>query len=68
MQDGKINLASRGEFWEGSVADQITLYCENFPENQEEMDADAFDGFWFLTEECPAGIVWIHDSGYEDWT
>ncbi|CAI0914272.1 DUF596 domain-containing protein [Serratia proteamaculans] len=32
------------------------------------MDADAFDGFWFLTEECPAGIVWIHDSGYEDWT
>ncbi|MDE4643036.1 DUF596 domain-containing protein, partial [Klebsiella variicola] len=25
-------------------------------------------GFWFLTEKCPGGIVWIHDNGYEDWT
>ncbi|BEN69830.1 MULTISPECIES: DUF596 domain-containing protein [Serratia] len=68
MQDGKIKLASRGKFLEGSVDEQIALYREKFPKNQEEMDADAFDGFWFLTEECPGGIVWIHDSGYEDWT
>lgn len=68
MQDGKIKLASRGEFLEGSAADQIVRYREKFPKNQEEMDAGAFDGFWFLTEECPGGIVWVHDSGYEDWT
>jgi len=68
LEDGKIKLASRGKFLEGSVAEQIALYRERFPKNQEEMDADAFDGFWFLTEECPGGIVWIHDSGYEDWT
>jgi hypothetical protein len=68
LEDGKSKLASRGKFLEGSVAEQIALYRERFPKNQEEMDADTFDGFWFLTEECPGGIVWIHDSGYEDWT
>ncbi|MBV6693717.1 DUF596 domain-containing protein [Serratia quinivorans] len=68
LEDGKIKLASRGKFLEGSVAEQIALYRERFPKTQEGMDADAFDGFWFLTEECPGGIVWIHDNGYEDWT
>ncbi|MBC4040336.1 DUF596 domain-containing protein [Klebsiella pneumoniae] len=23
---------------------------------------------WFYEDDCPGGIVWIHDSGYEDWT
>ncbi|BEO76970.1 hypothetical protein SMTE4_29400 [Serratia marcescens] len=47
---------------------RLHYIAKNSQKNQEEMDADAFDGFWFLTEECPGGIVWIHDSGYEDWT
>ncbi|HGM6878984.1 DUF596 domain-containing protein [Serratia ureilytica] len=68
LEDGKIKLASRGKFLEGSIAEQIALFREKFPKNQEEMDADAFDGFWFLTEESPGGIVWIYESGYEDWT
>lgn len=68
MQDGKIKLANKDKFLEGSVAEQIALYRENFPKNQEEMDAYDIDGFWFLTEKCPGGIVWIHESGYEDWT
>ncbi|WP_117076123.1 DUF596 domain-containing protein, partial [Klebsiella pneumoniae] len=29
---------------------------------------DAFEGFWFLSENCPAGIVWIHEDDYQDWT
>lgn len=68
LEDGKIKLASRGKFLEGSIAEQIALYRQKFPKYQEEMDAGAFDGFWFLTEKCPGGIVWIHESGYEDWT
>ncbi|WP_228011723.1 DUF596 domain-containing protein [Serratia marcescens] len=68
LEDGKIKLANNDKFLEGSIAEQIALYREKFPKNQEEMDADAFDGFWFLTEKCPGGIVWIHESGYEDWT
>ncbi|VDR27507.1 Uncharacterized protein conserved in bacteria [Raoultella terrigena] len=32
------------------------------------MEENAFDGFWFLTEKCPGGIVWIHGNSYEDWT
>ena len=68
LLEGKIKLASRGKYLEGSIDEQISLYRENFPKNQEEMEEDAFDGFWFLTEKCPGGIVWIHDNGYEDWT
>ncbi|HAV2137810.1 TPA: DUF596 domain-containing protein [Serratia marcescens] len=68
LEDGKIRLASHGKYLRGSTSEQISLFKHIFPKNQEEMDADAFDGFWFLTEECPGGIVWIHDSGYEDWT
>lgn len=68
LREGKIKLASRGKYLEGSIDEQISLYRENFPLNQEEMEEDAFDSFWFLTEKCPGGIVWIHDNGYEDWT
>ncbi|MFK3703477.1 DUF596 domain-containing protein [Klebsiella sp. NPDC088457] len=68
MREGRVRLASNGKYLEGSIDEQISLYRENFPKNQEEMEEDAFDGFWFLTEKCPGGIVWIHDNGYEDWT
>ncbi|WP_309600864.1 DUF596 domain-containing protein [Serratia sp. AKBS12] len=51
MLEGKIKLASRGKFLEGGIAEQIALYRERFPKNQQKMDADAFDGCWFLTEE-----------------
>lgn len=68
LLEEKIKLASRGKYLEGSINEQISLYREKFPQNQEEMEENAFDGFWFLTEKFPGGIVWIHDNGYEDWT
>ncbi|HHQ4307748.1 DUF596 domain-containing protein [Serratia fonticola] len=68
IQEGRIKLASRGNFLKGTVEEQIALYRDAFPKNQEEMEDGAFDGFWFLTEKCPAGIVWVHENGYLDWT
>ena len=68
MIEGRIKLATHGHFLEGSIDEQISHYQSVFPKNQKEMEDSAFDGFWFLTEKCPGGIVWIHDSGYEDWT
>ena len=68
LDDGKIKLASHGRYLQGSTTEQISFFKKRFPKNQEEMEEDAFDGFWFLTENCPGGIVWIHENGYEDWT
>lgn len=68
LDDGKIRLASHGRYLQGSATEQISLFKKKFPKNQEEMEEGAFDGFWFLTEQCPGGIVWIHENGYEDWT
>ena len=68
LEEGKISLASHGKYLQGSTNEQLSLFKRVFPENQEEMDSGAFDGFWFLTEKCPGGIVWNHGNGYEDWT
>ena len=68
LDDGKIKLASHGRYLQGSSTEQISFFKKRFPKKQEEMEEDAFDGLWFLTEKCPAGIVWIHENGYEDWT
>ncbi|MBC3215160.1 DUF596 domain-containing protein [Serratia fonticola] len=68
MEDGKIRLASRGVFLPGTIEEQMNHFEKTFPKNQEQMDDGAFDGFWFLTEKCPGGIVWIHENGYLDWT
>ncbi|MBH1929736.1 DUF596 domain-containing protein [Serratia rubidaea] len=68
LLEGKVKLGNHGEFLHGSVEEQILLFRKRFPNTQDEMDAGAFDGCWFLTEKCPGGIVWIHENGYQDWT
>ncbi|HGM6672371.1 TPA: DUF596 domain-containing protein [Serratia marcescens] len=65
---GRSNWPAEANSWREVSMNRLHYIAKNSQKNQEEMDADAFDGFWFLTEECPGGIVWIHDSGYEDWT
>ncbi|MDL9998622.1 DUF596 domain-containing protein [Variovorax sp. J22P240] len=41
----------------GSYEEQVELFSELFPKNEEEMD----NGVWFLMRECPGGAVWLHD-------
>ncbi|MGN7974808.1 hypothetical protein HL670_01149 [Serratia plymuthica] len=67
MKDGKIKLGKHGQFLEGNIEDQVTRYKAAFPKTEEEWKAKNED-IWFYHEDCPGGIVWIHDSGYEDWT
>ncbi|HIE1229319.1 TPA: DUF596 domain-containing protein [Serratia marcescens] len=64
MDDGKIKLASHGVFLTGNVDEQIKKFRDALPSCEEGLYHD----LWFTLEECPGGIVWIHDSGYEDWT
>ncbi|MGQ8708493.1 DUF596 domain-containing protein [Serratia sp. TSA_198.1] len=64
LEDGKIKLAAHGSFLDGSFDEQITRFREALPATEE----DLIHGLWFTFEECPGGIVWIHDDGYQDWT
>lgn len=64
MERGKIKLANHGEFLDGTIDEQINLFINAFPENEEGL----VHGLWFTFDECPGGIVWVHENGYLDWT
>ncbi|EAO2752619.1 DUF596 domain-containing protein [Salmonella enterica] len=64
IEDGKIKLASHGKFLTGSTEEQINRFREALPQQEEGLYHD----LWFTFEECPGGIVWIYENGYEDWT
>ncbi|QGN40539.1 DUF596 domain-containing protein [Klebsiella oxytoca] len=68
LEDGEIKLARHGKFLSGSIDEQIEAFEVAFPKNEDDMDCDAFEGFWFLSEACPAGIVWVKRDGSLDWT
>ncbi|WP_145594086.1 DUF596 domain-containing protein [Yersinia aleksiciae] len=67
MQDGKIKLAKHGVFLGGTIEEQIARYKAAFPKTEQEWKARAED-VWFFDEDCPGGIVWVHDNGDLDWT
>ncbi|MDU6601298.1 MAG: DUF596 domain-containing protein, partial [Streptococcus anginosus] len=68
MYEGKVKLGNGGEFWTGTIKEQVSKFRESFPNSPEEMECGAFNGYWFLSDTCPAGLVWIHENGYQDWT
>lgn len=68
MYEGKVKFGNVGVFWTGTIKEQISKFRESFPNSPEEMECGAFNGYWFLSDACPAGLVWIHENGYQDWT
>ncbi|AEF46843.1 protein of unknown function DUF596 [Serratia sp. AS12] len=68
MDDGKIKLGSDGLLLTGTIKEQVDKFRVSFPNTPEEMEYGAFNGYWFLSDACPVGIVWIHENGYLDWT
>lgn len=68
MNEGKVKLGNGGEFLTGTVKEQLDRFRASFPNTPEEMEYGAFNGYWFLSDACPAGFVWIHENGYQDWT
>ena len=67
LETGKIRLGKHGEFLQGSVDELISRYDAAFPKTEGEWETRG-EHLWFYEDDCPGGIVWIHDSGYEDWT
>ena len=59
MAEGRVRLGKHGQFLEGDIEEQITHYKAVFPKTED---------IWFYEEECPGGLVWIHEDGYQDWT
>ncbi|CAI2463156.1 DUF596 domain-containing protein [Serratia plymuthica] len=68
MNEGKVKLGSGGMLLTGTVKEQVDKFRASFPNTPEEMEYGVFNGYWFLSDACPAGLVWIHESGYKDWT
>ncbi|QNK34199.1 DUF596 domain-containing protein [Serratia sp. JUb9] len=67
MQDNKIKLGKCGEFLNGSAEELIAQYKSAFPKTEDEWKAKHED-VWFYEDDCPGGIVWLHENGDEDWT
>lgn len=72
MSDGRLRLAKNGEFLQGTIEQQITLFRFRFPSSEESQAEIGGMLVWFFVEDCPAGAVWIRqlDDGSEclDWT
>lgn len=68
MNEGIVKLGNGGEFLKGTVKEQLDKLRASFPNTPEEMEYGAFNGYWFLSDACLAGLVWIHENGYQDWT
>lgn len=69
LKQGKIKLASNGEFLSGTTEEQIQELIAAwppFPSDNQDDDLDEY-GIWFLVK-APAGIVWLTPDGKELWT
>ena len=67
MQEGRIKNGKHGQLLEGTIEEQIARYKLAFPKTEGEWRARGED-LWFYEEDCPGGVVWVHESGYLDWT
>ncbi|MGE0970614.1 DUF596 domain-containing protein [Klebsiella sp. WOUb02] len=67
LDEGKIRIGKHGKFLDGSIDEQISRYKIAFPKTEDEWKKKN-EEIWFYEEDCPGGIVWIHENGYEDWT
>ncbi|WP_434641346.1 DUF596 domain-containing protein [Klebsiella sp. I138] len=67
MTEGKVRIGKHGKFLDGSIEEQISRYRMAFPKTEDEWKKRN-EEIWFYEEDCPGGIVWIHENGYEDWT
>ncbi|WP_404692158.1 DUF596 domain-containing protein [Raoultella ornithinolytica] len=48
LEDGEIKLARHGKFLPGSIDKQLEAFEMAFPKTEDDMNCDAFEGFWFL--------------------
>ena len=59
LTEGKLRLAKRSTFLEGTPKEQITLFKNALPKTAEEMNEQ--ESYWWYKDECPGGAVWYTD-------
>ncbi|HDJ1441041.1 TPA: DUF596 domain-containing protein [Serratia rubidaea] len=64
MNDGKIKFGKYDRLLDGTICEQLDKLRRALPASEQGL----YHGLWFTFEECPGGIVWIHEDGYQDWT
>jgi hypothetical protein len=63
LEDGLVVLGKNG-ISNGQAADEVVRELEEtLPLSEEQMD----NGFWFLSDKCPATIGWIAGDGNVYW-
>lgn len=69
LEEGKIRLASDGQFLSGTAEQQLERIKNAWPhgKSDDELDDTEGAGLWFLAKS-PAGIVWLMPDGREIWT
>ncbi len=64
MNDGVIRISHADSLLSGDIDEQMSYLNDVFPKTQEEMEDNAFDGFWFLSDSCHCSITWLRDNGH----
>jgi len=73
MKEGRVKIAWRGVFWDGSIDEQVQRYSDRWPKDE----ADLFDvDFQFIEDPVDSGLyywaegcfVWIYEDGFMEWT
>jgi len=65
LNEGKLRLAKKGKFLEGTIEEQIELFRKSFPDEERMKEVESY---WWYLDDCPAGVVWIVDEAVEGFT
>ena len=71
MKEGRLKMASRGVFWEGTIEEQLQRYSDRWPKDESRLDKADFqmievDGALYYWAE--GGFVWVYEDGFMEWT
>ena len=70
MNEGHIKLAKNGHLLTGTIDEQLKIFHDAFPNNEDEMfdPQHLMDDYWFYDKSCPAEAVWVRNDGTLEWT
>ena len=65
LEEKKAKLVKGTNPLDGTIGEQLELYRKSFPSEEIMNEKEAY---WWYTDDCPAGIVWLTDKSYGDMT
>ncbi|WP_025374268.1 DUF596 domain-containing protein [Advenella mimigardefordensis] len=73
MNEGRLKIAYRRQFWEGTIEEQLQRYSDRWPKDERMLDSadfqltkDSSDGTLYYWAQ--GGFVWVCDDGFMEWT